>query len=367
MKQIGAATKNMSVSMRKNITSMFGVNASMLQMLGLSQDRFEAMASNGFIISPGAIKSLNSTKSALNLMGRAVKWLKAQIAVGLAPQIKKMTLAVSNFVKVNKQGFIDGFKKAFTFVSKFATMIGRAAMMINNIVTSTIGWKTALIGITAAFIAMKAGFFLSPLGLMVAGFLALALVLEDLYVYSKGGESLFGRLMTEFPKVGAAINAIMKPISEAFSLIAALITGDELKANEILDSWGEFGDFIQDAAKKIGDLIQMVKNIAQGKPLLAGVTDKDGNLLIDAEQVVQQKEDFKERRKEGSLSTGASLQRSEDRATMWQDFKASGGSETRINNISYYSIDGANFNTLGEAMSYLEDMSPVQAQIPGGL
>ncbi len=246
LEQLREKTAGVSEAQRKNALSMIGVTAGMIPILDMTAERFEQMAGHGFIISDGALKSLNATKGALSLAGRAVKWLKAQIAVALAPQMKKMSQQFTEFIRLNKEGFIDGFKKALTFISRFVTMISRGAQALNQMVTSTIGWKNAIIGVVAVITAMK-GFALltSPIGMLVAGFLALFLILEDIYVYSKGGKSLFGEFEKSFPKIAAVMKGAFDKMVEAFNLIKYIIKGDDLGIQRILDQWGLLGKAIQ--------------------------------------------------------------------------------------------------------------------------
>ena len=189
-------TKGLSDGMKKNILQQMGVGVGLLQTLNLTREQFDAMSAKAFIISPQAIETLNKTKASVDLAGRAINYIKAQIAVGLAPQMEKLTKQFTNFIKVNEKGIIEGFKKAFTFVEKFTTALIRAGSMINTIVTGTIGWEGAIIALAGAFVILNASLIASPLGMITAGIIALMLVLEDLYVFSKGGDSVFG-LLTE--------------------------------------------------------------------------------------------------------------------------------------------------------------------------
>ncbi len=265
------ATANMSAAQRKDAISRIGVNASMLQVLSLTKEKFDAMANNGFIISPGAIKSLSNTKSALDLAARSIKWLKAQIAVALAPQIRKLTQDITKFIKVHKQGFIEGFQKAFTFVSRFVTMISRVASMVNKFVMSTIGWKNALIALVAVFALSKMSLLTSPLGRIILGFVALAAIMEDIYVYSKGGDSLFGVFKEKFPELAGIMESGFYAVKDVLDLIVALISGDKLKADAILDSWNEFGDIVKGIMYSIKSAAQIYRNFIKGRNLLWGV------------------------------------------------------------------------------------------------
>lgn len=262
LEQFKAATANLSASARKDWASMMGIDSGLLQTLELSSEQFNQMSSHGFLISDGAIESLNSAKGSLNLAGRAVKWLKSEIAVGLAPEIKGLSSQFVNFIKLNRDGFVKGFKTALDILSKFFGALNNAGKMLDQMIKSTIGWKNALIGFGVALAAMSIPLLASPLGLLVAGFAALALVLDDLYVYSKGGDSVFGALEETSPKLFGFFQGLFNVISnvftrlgEAFDLVTAFAQGDEAKIDSILDSWGTFGDFIQN----IIDLIEILQ------------------------------------------------------------------------------------------------------------
>ncbi len=114
--------------------------------------------------------------------------------------------------------------------------------------------------------------------------------MEDLYVYSKGGKSLFGVLEQQFPKVTGAIKTAAEKIGEVFRLIGALISGDALKADAILDSWGLLGDIIQGAFEGLKGIAQIMGNIKSGLHPLTGFVGLKGNPIIDeAKQNTQEK------------------------------------------------------------------------------
>ena len=195
LEELRVKTKGLSDGMKKNILAQMGVGVGLLQTLELTREQFDAMASRAFIISPGAIETLNKTKSSIDLAARAIKYIKAQIAVGLSPQIELLTKKFTNFIKVHEKGIIKGFQIAFTFVQKFTGAIMNAGRAINNVVTNTIGWKKAIMGLIGVFALLNLTLLASPIGLIIAGIVLLIAVLDDLYIYSKGGKSLFGLMM----------------------------------------------------------------------------------------------------------------------------------------------------------------------------
>jgi len=195
LEELRTKTKGLSDGMKKNILAQTGVGVGLLQTLNLTRKEFDAMASKAFIISPGAIETLNKTKASMDLAARGIKYMKAQIAVGLSPQIEKLTAKFIEFMKVNEKGIIEGFKKAFTFVEKFTGAIINAGRMINNVVVNTLGWEKAIKALVGVFILLNATLLFSPIGLITAGIILLVAVLDDLYGYSKGKNSLFGLMM----------------------------------------------------------------------------------------------------------------------------------------------------------------------------
>lgn len=250
-------SKGLSDGMKKNILAQIGVGSGLLQTLNLTRKEFDEMAGRAWIISPKAIETLTKTKSSVDLAARAVGYMKAQIAVGLSPQIRKAAQDLQNFMKVNERAIIEGFKLGFKYVSMFVRAIGNAVSMVNRIVTSTIGWNWALKGLIGIVIALNSALLLSPIGLIAAGFILLVAVLDDLYTYSKGGKSLFGILMKTFPELEKMVKGVFGTMKEFFNLFKSISSGDEISINKILDEWGLFGEVIKAAIHDIKFLMEL--------------------------------------------------------------------------------------------------------------
>jgi hypothetical protein len=98
---------------------------------------------------------------------------------------------------------------------------------------------------------MNKALLFSQIGLFVIAILALILILEDLYVYSKGGKSLFGRLMNNSEGFKAAMDGlfsvfkIIEPVlKNIVTLISLFIRGDWSAIDELTKQWGAWGDAI---------------------------------------------------------------------------------------------------------------------------
>ena len=239
LEELRTKTKGLSDGMKKNILAQTGVGVGLLQTLNLTRKEFDAMASKAFIISPGAIETLNKTKASMDLAARGIKYMKAQIAVGLSPQIEKLTAKFVEFMKVNEKGIIEGFKKAFTFVEKFTGAIINAGRMINNVVVNTLGWEKAIKALVGVFILLNATLLLSPIGLITAGIILLVAVLDDLFVYSKGGKSLFGMMME-----GIKNSKIMEWFQNFITTIKDLYV-------TITETFGKIKEFMSDVGANI--------------------------------------------------------------------------------------------------------------------
>lgn len=252
-------SKGLSDGMKKNILSQIGVGAGLLQTLNLTRKQFDEMAGRAWIISPQAIKTLNETKSAMDLAGRAVNYMKAQIAVGLSPQIRKITKDFQAWMKVNEKGIIEGFKKGFKYITMFVKAVYNAGSAINRIVSSTIGWEIAIKGLLGVFLLLNSALLLSPIGLIAAGFILLVAVMDDLYTYSKGGKSLFGEFMKSFPELEETLKGFFSIMKETYELLKKFSSGDALSVKNITKDWGALGEvvsFVQDKLKARRDIFK---------------------------------------------------------------------------------------------------------------
>lgn len=275
LEELRDKTEGVTQGMKKNLLAQLGIGAGLMQTLELSRKEFDAMADRAWIISPEAIKTLNKTKSAVDLAARAMGYMKAQIAVGLSPQIRKLTKDFQKFMKVNEKAIIGGFKSAFKYVTMFVKALYNAGSAFNSVVSATVGWKIVIAGLIGYFIKLNAVLLLSPIGLIAAGIILLIAVLDDLYTYSKGGKSLFGVLMKEFPDLEKTLLGSFRVIRDVFELLKSIISGDETGINKIIENWGAWGKAIKAVLKGLKSVDKFLKgekflDFAFGKPDEAG-------------------------------------------------------------------------------------------------
>jgi hypothetical protein len=264
-------TQGLDEAFRTNLIQRMGLGPDIVRLLELTNDEFERLADRSFIVPQSAIDGLDEARKTSGLLRQALTFLTTTIAAELAPDIAKLNKRITEFIRENKEGFIDGVRRAWDYVSGFVGAIGNMIEIIDRAVQATVGWKAVLIGIGAALLA-------SPLGLFVAGIILLIAVLDDLYVYSQGkGQSLFGVMAERFPEFGQALENWIKTVKDSFGLlqdvfsvitqrvreikelIVALMTGDMEVTNAILESWGRLGAFIQFVIEKIAQLKEIIQ------------------------------------------------------------------------------------------------------------
>jgi hypothetical protein len=241
IRELREKTAGLSQGMKKNILSQMGISADMMQMIELSSEQFEELSSNAFIIPESNIKTLTDAKASINLMGQAIDWVKNLIATEFAPIMQKGAKQLTNWIKHNKELIQNGIKKLFDGLRQVITVVSRAVTLIANVIQNTIGWKNAMYLLIGVIALMNTALIFSPLGAFIAGIALLVLILEDLFTYSQGGDSLFGRMMKQFPELEKTILGSVQVLKDMFSLIKALFKGDQDDIDKFVEKMGTVG------------------------------------------------------------------------------------------------------------------------------
>ncbi len=238
LEKLRGKLQGLSPAMRRNVASQFGISPDLVMTLELTNDEFDKMAARAWIIPQSSINGLNKARAALSEVKNAFNFIQAELATKFAPVIEKVTKWVINF----------------------ALMVERAVLMLDKIIRGTIGWKAALAVLVGVLAILNASFLLSPIGLFTIAILALMAILEDLYVFSTGGDSLFGLLVDEFPALGKAFDWVVKLVENIKELFSLIGKGDWKGLDELTDKWGILGDIIDGIVGGIRFIIEGLKN-----------------------------------------------------------------------------------------------------------
>ena len=244
--ELRTRTEGLSEAMQRNVLGRLGVGAELLQTIQLSQEEFDRLAGRAFIISPQAIETLAQTRGAMAQAARGIEFLKAQITVGLAPQLKDLSENLILFIQRNQQTFIRGFQRAFAVINQFGRAINTVSRAIDSAIRATFGWESALKVLGAAFVLLNFQALTGPLGLLTAGFIAMLLVIEDIAVYARGGESAIGRLFETFPALERVLSPILNDLP-GFADVLNDIFNASARVNDAAENWGKWATAIERA------------------------------------------------------------------------------------------------------------------------
>jgi hypothetical protein len=233
-------TQGLSQSMRRNIASQFGISNDLVKTLELTNEEFDKLAANAFVIPQGNIDAMNKARSSLETVKNAVNFLVAEFVTALAPSIEAVSKKIAGFVRNHGAKLIEWIQYAIRTIT-------RVADLVDKTIQKTIGWKNALLALAIVFIALN-----SAIMLPVAAIALLFIALEDIAAYSRGEDSLIGRYLKGMPAFKKVFDDLLATFDLLLTALGAVFSGDYSKLDEMTKKWGLFGDIVQVVAKSLG-------------------------------------------------------------------------------------------------------------------
>ena len=241
--EVGNSFKRLGLSMseQQGYAEALGIDPSLISMLSQTSaetDKLKQRARDlGITLSPEDKKGLKEYNESISEMDSAMSGLKNQIAVAIVPELEGLAEGFSDLLAKNNEWIVDGVEATVEFVVDLVDALKRLAPFI---LATGAAFAIATIG-TSGF-AAALGFVLSPAVLITAGILAIALVLDDLIVAFRGGDSVIANFFEEF--FGWDIQPLLKDIVAVFKEVVGGILGG--------------AKIIFDALKPIAPLIAVV-------------------------------------------------------------------------------------------------------------
>lgn len=239
----------------------------------------------GAILSEEAIESGVEFNHKIGALKSTINGIALAIGGALLPAVQELVVGFAKFLTANRGELIksiaETFKALAMYVRWTAQFMQQLFTATNGFVRLVGGWKT-IVRLAAAFAAIWiGGSILSSIGTFTssiiamgraiqavtsysvlmnsvmligdgiaalipialgAGVVALGLIMEDLYQFATGGDSVIGRLVEGFknlfPNLTGAFDGVMKGLDPLFDIINRLIEGTTTWKTLIMDVVG---------------------------------------------------------------------------------------------------------------------------------
>nr|DAR64021.1 MAG TPA: tail tape measure [Caudoviricetes sp.] len=182
-----------------------------------------------FDITKAEIKQAKEYQANINKSRTFLKSLSTQIAIKLIPTVNQSIKGFNNFILKNKELIADGISKLLGWIIKTGQVFFNFFRGLNFVIKSTIGWKNALIVLIGVLAILKRAmittFLTSPIGLIISAIMALMLLIDDLYTYLDGGDSLFGEYWEPFISAGKEVLAFFETMKPAILQLLSYVKG----------------------------------------------------------------------------------------------------------------------------------------------
>jgi hypothetical protein len=186
----------LSMSEQRGFAEALGIDASMLQTLGLTSaamaDLRQQARDLGVLTGEQADQAIAYNDS-VTVLRYGLNSLQLLMSVGLAPQLQEVSEYFTELLKNNKDWIIQGVQTSMKVLGEFLKMLERLAPFIAAFAAGFVAMKVAALGFSGILAIIA-----SPIVVVTASIAAAALVLDDLVVAFGGGKSVIRDFFLEF-------------------------------------------------------------------------------------------------------------------------------------------------------------------------
>lgn len=234
--EIGKRFNDLDLSLpeRRSFAQSLGIDPSLVQLLSLTGseiDKTRAKARELGIVTKEQADAAASLNDSMTTLKFGLDGVRNSVAVGLAPQIEDITAGFIDFLAANREVITNGISKVIEFTTALAKAVTRLMPVITGVIGIFGAWKIASIGLGAVLATV-----FSPVTIITAAIVGLALVVDDLIVAFNGGKSVIADFFQEFlgvdivPILRSAVDAVTAlfghlthSVGETFSAIGGII------------------------------------------------------------------------------------------------------------------------------------------------
>ena len=201
---------NLSLSQQVTIAESLGIDSTLLEMLGKTSGRIKELReeSKGFgVLTKKQTEQVEAYNRSVAKLRFNLDGMKMLIAVGLAPELDKLSKKFNNFLVDNQDAIVKG-------IGAFAEGLSEISDLMVRMTPIVVGLGLAIGALTIAN---------SPLLLIISALSAAVLLLDDVMVGLKGGKSVTGDHSKKVARF------IMDNDYEFENTIGKYLTGDKNK------------------------------------------------------------------------------------------------------------------------------------------
>lgn len=240
--------QRMSKSEQLSLLNSLGIDQSMISLLGSTQQEigalFEEAEALGLITAQGADAAVQYN-DAMTQMGAVMNAVRTHIAIGLAPQLIKLMTAMKGWLVSNRELIQKGISQLVYWLLSVGKAILNFISAINHIVVATLGWKCTLLGLIAVLAYVRratlVAFAVNPIVWIMAAIAGLILLIDDLFIFVKGGQSVFDwswalPILEKFTPLLEKLGYAFRKLFDAIGTLGAKVFAD------LQMWWSYYGD-----------------------------------------------------------------------------------------------------------------------------
>lgn len=220
----------LTLAQQESLAGSLGIDASLLQMLNATGDEMAKLRGRaselGTLTAEQADAATDYTR-ALKELNFGMSSIKQLIAVGVGPELTRLTSSFTDLIAENKDWIISAAGKMIEIGGVLLDAFNRLLPVIGLLTAGFALWTLATIPL-----ATTLGVIFSPVVLITAAIVALLVIVDDLIVAFQGGESVIADFFQEF--LGIDIVPIMQDMVDAVMWAIGLIK----------DNFGDIVDFM---------------------------------------------------------------------------------------------------------------------------
>lgn len=208
--------QGMDTPMARNLIERTGLDASFVGLLKVSRQEFEKLGKQ--------IQLTGMQRQGLSALGKSVKQMqlnftafKNQLSASLAPALTKFFESLNSFFSKNGEQIVSITKSIGATFEKFTLILTRVGGLVIDVLEPVFDALKNMLGLenTLVLFGLALAKAFSPFTIALGGVL---LLLEDLAVWFKGGDSLFGGVYDFVAELTKSLTPLLNLIKEIFDI-----------------------------------------------------------------------------------------------------------------------------------------------------